>query len=60
MMSLLYGVCWVMGPLYILTAVLTISEGGNPIGFIPSIIGPFGVILYIHNKMGWYPFRKKE
>lgn len=48
-----------MGPLYVLTAILTISEGGTALGYVPSILGPFGVILYIHNKMGWFPFHRK-
>ncbi len=55
----LYGVCWVTGPLSLLAALLALAEGGNPLGYTSTILLSFGIILLVHNRMGWFPFRRR-
>lgn len=59
LIALLYGVSWVFGCLSLLAAVLVICEGGNPLGLVPSVLGPFGLILLVHSRLRLFPFHKQ-
>ncbi len=58
LVAVLYGVCWIAGPLNVLAVVLILAEGGNPMSYTSVILLSFGIILFVHNKMGWFPFRR--
>ncbi len=58
MVAVLYGMSWRVGPLSVLAAVFAASEGRSPTDFLSTIALAFGLILFIHYRMGWPPFRR--
>ncbi|MGE5619419.1 MAG: hypothetical protein ACM3US_09190 [Sphingomonadaceae bacterium] len=59
LVATVYGASWIVGPLNLLAFVLNALELKNPIGFIPMIVVPFGIILQVHYRLGWFPFRPR-
>ncbi len=56
--AMLYGTCWVVGPINLAAVVLTLLDGGNPVGYLPMMLVAFGFILLVHQLNGWFPFRR--
>lgn len=59
LVATVYGAAWFVGPVNLLAFVLSLLERQNPIGFIPMIVVPFGIILQVHHRLGWFPFRRR-
>ena len=57
--AVLYGAAWIVGPLNILAAIQSVGEGGNPGSYLSTIVLALGIIIYIHFKMGWFPFHRR-
>lgn len=58
LVAVLYGVCWIAGPLNVGAAVLTMADGRNPMDYVAVTLLTFGIILFVHSKMRWFPFRR--
>lgn len=56
--AMLYGTSWVVGLINLVAAVLTLAEGGDPVGYLPMLLMPLGFILFVHQINGWFPFRR--
>lgn len=58
LVAMVYGMAWIVGPMNVLAAVLASREGGNPLGYASTILLSFGIILLVHSRLGWFPFRR--
>ena len=57
--AVLYGAAWIVGPVNVLAAIQAVGEGGNPGSYLSTIVLAFGIILFLHIKMGWFPFHRR-
>ncbi len=57
--AMLYGASWFVVLANVLVTVLSLQEGLNPVSYLPMILLPAGIILYIHHLAGWFPFRNR-
>ncbi len=59
LVAVIYGAAWFVGPLNLLAAVQALQGGDNASAYLPMILLPFGIILYVHHMAGWFPFRRR-
>ncbi len=57
--AMLYGASWFVALINLLAAVLALQEGASPLSYLPMILLPAGIVLYIHHMAGWFPFRNR-
>jgi len=53
-----YGVAWFAGILNTFVVVARLSAGQPPESFLPVALGAWGIIIYIHYRYRWFPFRR--
>jgi hypothetical protein len=58
LVAVLYGVSWIAGPLNLAAVVLTMADGRNPLTYVSVTLLTFGIILFVHRRMSWFPFRR--
>lgn len=59
LIAILYGASWFVGPVNLLAAIAALRGGENPFAYLSTIVLSFGIILFIHSKLGWFPFRRR-
>ena len=60
LVAMVYGMAWIVGPMNVFAAILAAREGGSPFGYASTILLSLGIILLVHSRLGWLPFRRKR
>lgn len=56
---MLYGASWFVVLVNLLATILALREGQNPVGYLPALLVAFGIIAFVHQTAGWFPFRRR-
>ena len=55
-----YSVAWFVGLLNTLVVVNRLAEGQPPEGFLPTALGAWAIIAYVHYRAKWFPFHRRK
>ena len=58
--AMLYGTSWAVGLLNLWAALVALEVGLSPVDYLPMILLPLGIILFVHFVAGWFPFRHRQ
>ncbi len=57
--AMLYGTSWTVALINLLASAVALSEGRSLVDYLPMILLPLGIVLYIHHLAGWFPFQHR-
>lgn len=54
-----YGVAWFAGLLNTFVVAMRLGSGEPLDSFLPVALGAWGIIIYVHYRNRWVPFRRR-